>query len=145
MVSHGQCLKENAKENSLMFNSIAWQGFERIVGELFKMHDYSVEISKVVVKEKMKRQFDVIARKNGKTLLIDCKKWNKNRYKTSALKTAVEKQVERTVFYPGLNKTPLIVTWYDEDLVFHNKVPVVPVGRLNDFLTRIEDFDLERF
>ncbi len=126
-----------------MFGQSSWQEFEKKVGTLLELHDYWVETSKVVVGENTKRQYDVIARKNDKVILIDCKKWNHNRYKSSALKRAVKSQVERSEFHPGNNKFPVIVTWFDEDIQFHEGVPIVPIGRLNDFLIRMDELDLK--
>ena len=38
---------------------------------------------------------------------------------------------------------PVMVTLHDEDIFFYEKVPLVPVAKLNNFLSRIEEYSLE--
>lgn len=123
-------------------HSIKWQYFEKIVGFVFKENNFSVSISTVKSFNGVKRQFDVIAESPRYVFTADCKRWTKRRYKSSMLKTAVEKQVERSCYYKGESEKtiiPLIVTLMHEDLVMHEGVFIIPIEKLNDFILNWEE------
>ena len=108
----------------------AWQNFERLAAFIFEQNDFRVSVNTVKTLNKNRRQYDVIARKNGKTFLIECKKWAGNRYRLSALKKAIEQHKERTAFYESImneDATPLIVTLIEEEIRVYEGVPIVPV------------------
>ncbi len=110
----------------------AWQNFERLAAFIFEQNDFRVSVNTVKTLNKNRRQYDVIARKNGKTFLIECKKWAGNRYRLSALKKAIEQHKERTAFYESImneDATPLIVTLIEEEIRVYEGVPIVPVTR----------------
>jgi len=112
-----------------------------LVGFIFEANDFQVNINKVRTFNKKRRQYDVIAKKNDKTYLIECKKWAGNRYRLSALKKAIEKHKERTEFYRNLTEEksiPIIVTFVEEDIKFYEDMPIVPILRLNSFISEIE-------
>jgi len=114
-----------------------WQNFERLAAFIFEENDFQVEISKVKTKNKKRRQFDVIAKKKGKTFLVECKKWAGNRYRLSALRAAVKKHKERLEFYKDItneNAIPIIVTLIEEELLFFDDVLIVPISKLNSFI-----------
>ena len=114
-----------------------WQDFERLAAFIFAENDFHVKTNKVKTSNKKRRQYDVIARKNSKTFLIECKKWSGNRYRLSALKTAVKKHKERCEFYRNLtdeNPIPIIVTLIEEEILIFESVPIVPISRLNSFI-----------
>src|SRR3989344_2171891 len=112
---------------------VKWQYFERLGGWIFEQNDFSVKIN--FVSKKPKRQYDVIAEKFGKIFLVDCKKWKGGRYKSSQLKSAAEKHLERTgLFKSEKQKLPLIVTLIDEDISEYSGVDIVPIDKLNTFL-----------
>jgi hypothetical protein len=120
---------------------VVWQNFEVLVGFIFEANDFQVNINKVRTFNKKRRQYDVIAKKNDKTYLIECKKWAGNRYRLSALKKAIEKHKERTEFYRNLTEEksiPIIVTFVEEDIKFYEDMPIVPILRLNSFINEIE-------
>jgi len=114
-----------------------WQDFERLAAFIFAENDFHVKTNTVKTYNKKRRQYDVIARKNNKTFLIECKKWSGNRYRLSALKTAVKKHKERCEFYRNLsdeNPIPVIVTLIEEEILIFESVPIVPISRLNSFI-----------
>ena len=114
-----------------------WQDFERLAAFIFAENDFHVKTNTVKTSNKKRRQYDVIARKNSKTFLIECKKWSGNRYRLSALKTAVKKHKERCEFYRSLtdeNPIPIIVTLIEEEILIFESVPIVPISRLNSFI-----------
>jgi Holliday junction resolvase len=118
-----------------------WQNFEVLVGFIFEANDFQVIINKVKTFNKKRRQYDVIAKKNDITYLIECKKWAGNRYRLSALKKAIEKHKERTEFYSNLteeNSIPVIVTFIEEDIKFYEDMPIIPISRLNSFINEVD-------
>jgi Holliday junction resolvase len=118
-----------------------WQNFERLAAFIFQENDFQVKINAVKMSNKKRRQYDVIAKKRGKTFLIECKKWAGNRHRLSALKRAVEQHRERTEFYRNLtneNAIPVIVTFIEEEISFFEEVPIVPIMKLNSFIKEEE-------
>jgi hypothetical protein len=118
-----------------------WQNFEVLVGFIFEANDFQVIINKVKTFNKKRRQYDVIAKKNDITYLIECKKWSGNRYRLSALKKAIEKHKERTKFYSNLTEEisiPVIVTFIEEDIKFYEDMPIIPISRLNSFINEVD-------
>jgi hypothetical protein len=121
--------------------NVSWQDFERLVSEIFEAHGYCVDVNTVHTKkseEILKRaQYDIIARRSGRVIVADCKHWNCKRYKISALKNAVRDHIKRCEFLrekTGDEVKPIIVSLFQEDIRFHENVPIVPVTSLNDFL-----------
>jgi hypothetical protein len=120
----------------------AWQNFERLVSFIFERNDFVTKVNTVKVLNKKRRQYDVIARKGDRTVLIECKKWAGNRYRLSALKTAVLQHKERTAFYERImheNAVPVIVTLIEEEILVHDGVPLVPVTRLDSFIRELDN------
>ena len=118
-----------------------WQNFEVLVGFIFEANDFQVNVNKVRTFNKKRRQYDVIAKKNDRTYLIECKKWSGNRYRLSALKKAIQQHKERTEFYRNLteeNLIPIIVTFIEEDIKFYEGMPIIPILRLNSFINEID-------
>ena len=94
---------------------------------------------------KKRRQYDVIARKADKTFLVECKKWAGNRYRLSAIESAVRRHIERSEFYSSLtneNVIPVIVTLIEEEILLYEGVPVVPILKLDSFINE-EDIGIE--
>ena len=120
---------------------MVWQNFERLAAFIFEENNFQVETGKVKTLNKKRRQFDVIARKGSKTVLAECKKWAGNRYRLSALLTAVKQHKERSEFYRVLtneNVTPIIVTLIEEEISFYEDIPIVPILKLNSFINEEE-------
>ena len=117
-----------------------WQNFERLVGFIFEMNDFQVNINRVRTFNKKRRQYDVIAKKNERIYLVECKKWAGNRYRLSALRKAIRQHKERTNFYRNLTgeeAIPIIVTLIEEDIKFFEDMPIVPIFRLNSFINEV--------
>jgi protease II len=116
---------------------VVWQNFERLAAFIFEENNFRVETGKVKTSNKKRRQYDVIAKKADKTFLVECKKWAGNRYRLSAIKSAVKQHIERSEFYSSLtneNAIPVIVTLIEEEILFFEGVPVVPILKLNSFI-----------
>jgi len=120
-----------------------WQGFERLAAYIFGQHGFEVSVGTVINRRGRRRQYDVIARKDGRTLLAECKQWSGSRYRLSALKRAVAQHRERAQFYEAITQEeaiPLIVTLIDEGIRVVDGVPLVPVHRLNAFISELDRF-----
>ena len=114
-----------------------WQNFERLVAFIFEANDFNVVINIVKTFNRKRRQYDVIAKKNDRIYLVECKKWAGNRFRLSALKRATEKHKERTEFYENITgeaTIPILVTFIEEDIKFYEGVPIVPIFKLNSFI-----------
>ena len=112
----------------------SWQLFEEIVGKVFGLHGYEVEVGKVVTFEGTRRQYDVIAEKEH-LVFVDCKKWDNKRRIKYALKKSVEDQVER-VEKLDLEEEgyPMIVVSSSVPLEKYKEVPIVSIYKLNRFI-----------
>jgi len=111
-----------------------WRDFEGIVAEILQSKDFS--IIKNLVLKKPRMEIDVIGVNHGIALLIDCKHWK--RLSQSSLREIVKKQVERVKHYvaktKGTTAVPAIVTLYQEELSFIDKVPIIPILQFSSFV-----------
>ncbi|MBI1828091.1 MAG: restriction endonuclease [Thaumarchaeota archaeon] len=125
-----------------------WNDFEALVSEILELREFDVIRNLTLTKPRM--QIDVIGTKAGVSILIDCKHWKRLSY--SALETAVQKQIERTKHYVTKEKVraalPAIVTLYQEEVKFINKIPIIPIFQLDsfcdEFYGNLEEMDLEQ-
>jgi protease II len=127
---------ETVSEESL------WQNFERLAGFIFEKNDFRVNVNTVKTLNKKRRQYDVITWKGDQTFLVECKKWAGNRYRLSALKSAILKHKERTAFYDSItneNAVPIIVTFIEEEILIFEGVPIVPVLKLDAFINEFDN------
>lgn len=128
---------KNHEDLQKVSKEVVWQNFERLTAFIFEENNFQVETGKVKTSNKKRRQYDVIAKKKGKTFLVECKKWAGNRYRLSALRSAVRKHKERSEFYRKLtneNAIPIIVTLIEEEILLCEEVPIVPISKLNSFI-----------
>lgn len=116
-----------------------WRSFEQLISEVLELHNYSTHWNVNLTINKVRRQFDIIASKGSTALLIDCKKWNNKKSKVAALKNAVLKHKERCAFYAELFQKeliPIIITYCEEPIFYHEGVYIVPLHKLNDFILK---------
>jgi hypothetical protein len=128
---------------AVVSEAVVWQHFEQLAAFIFEQNNFRVKVNTVKTCQKTKRQYDVIAWKGNQTFLVECKKWAGNRYRLSALKKAVEQHKERTLFYAAVTNEdaiPLLVTLIEEDIRFYEGVPIVPVQKLNGFVSELDGY-----
>ncbi|MFW9889445.1 MAG: hypothetical protein ACFFER_14755 [Candidatus Thorarchaeota archaeon] len=131
---------------------LTWKDFEGFVASILLENDFRCVESyrKRGTGEARGMEIDVIAVRGNSIISIDAKMWGIRTGKSSALKTAAEKQKERTKRLCGMIShlagklsgltagryilKPVLVTWMIEEVVFHEGVPIVPVFLLNSFL-----------
>jgi len=136
-----------------------WKDFEGLVAQILVENHYNcVESFRRRGNAEIKgMEIDVIGLKNKTLLVIDAKMWGVRSGKASALRTAIDKQKERTVRLSNqldrlakkmiklkvgtYELIPIMVTWLVEDVEIHQGVPVVPVFKLNSFLLNIGDYE----
>lgn len=112
---------------------LSWQDFESLAAEILKNNGFETERSVTFTKPRM--QIDVVGVKTGIAILIDCKHWKK--MSPSVIESVVKRQIERTKQYLLKEKVraaiPAIVTLYQFETKFVNKVPIVPIHQLDSF------------
>lgn len=111
-----------------------WKDFEGLVAEILFSKDFAIIKNLILTKPRM--EIDVIGIRLGVAMLIDCKHWK--RYSSSALSAAVKNQIERTKHYilktPGAIAVPVIVTLYQDEIDFIDRVPIVPIFQFSSFV-----------
>src|SRR3989338_3057449 len=129
--------KGNDIENVLI--DIDWKEFENLISEILKQHDFDI-FPNFRFSTKNRYEIDLLAIKNSKIFAIDCKQWRRGRYKISGLKLAIRKQLERCnelrkVLVGKYEKIiPLVVTFFEENIIEYEDVFVVPLWKFNEFL-----------
>jgi hypothetical protein len=112
---------------------LKWQDFESLAAEILEKRDF--DTTKNVILTKPRMQIDVVGIKSDVAILVDCKHW-KNMTQ-SALQSAVTKQIERAKQYLAKEDVraaiPAIVTLYQHDLQFIDRVPIIPIHQLDSF------------
>ena len=146
------CIRNDGIEK--VFRGLDWKEFEQAVSEIFAENSFKTFHS-FRFKTKGRHEIDIVAVRNGLVVCVDCKKWERGRYKSSGLRQAADEQKERTnefrLFLKGniiaqsrmdIGKSqsiyPLVVTLFEEEIVQHDGCFVVPVWKLNSFLVDIE-------
>jgi len=126
-------LKNNAPIDDVS-KQLDWRDFEGLVAQILKSNDFVVMKNFTMTKPRL--EIDVIGIKLGIALLIDCKHWK--RQSVSTLTNAVKKQISRVQHYvsktQGSVAVPAIVTLYQEQLTFVDKVPIIPITRFSSFI-----------
>lgn len=144
------CQKMTIEE---VLNEIDWKNFEKIISSIFEKHEFKI-FNNYRFKTKRRYEIDLLAVKNGLIFLVDCKKWSMGRYKKSALKRAIIDQKSRAEEFKSIfNKeqilnqkinepkiTPILITFYEEDLIKYDDVLVVPMWKLNEFLLNNSEY-----
>ncbi len=115
-------------------HNIDWKDFEGLVAEILESKNFKVVRNFRLRQPTM--EIDVIGTRLGTAVLIDCKHWK--RMSHSALETIVRKQIERAKHYVSNTKiaiiVPVIVTLYQEETSFINRVPIVPILQFSSFI-----------
>ena len=118
-------------------HDISWKDFEGLVAEILETKHF--EVLRNFRMKKPTMEIDVVGIHLGMAVLIDCKHWK--RMSHYALETIVRKQIERVKHYVANTKmtvaAPVIVTLYQEETSFVNRVPIVPILQFSSF---IDDF-----
>ena len=111
-----------------------WKDFEGLVAEILELKGFSILRNFVMTRPRM--EIDVVGINHGVALLIDCKHWK--RQSPSSLQNIVNKQIARVKHYvsktQGAIAVPAIVTLYQEQLSFVDRVPIIPISQFSSFV-----------
>ena len=133
-------------------NLLCWQEFEEITAFALKNNGYEVS-NNVRFKNAARRwEIDVVGCKKPLVICIDCKHWQHG-IAPSVLKRLVDSQVDRTRAFadslpnPSLKLEcskwseakfiPSILSLIPSSFKFYDKVPIVPILQLQDFLNQL--------
>ncbi len=115
-------------------NNIHWKDFEGLVAEILVSKHF--EVLRNFRMKKPTMEIDVVGKRLGVTMLIDCKHWKRMSY--SNLKIIVNKQIKRAEQYiqnkKNMTVVPIIVTLYKEETSFVNDTPIVPIFQFSSFI-----------
>jgi hypothetical protein len=157
-VKRGNRLKLAVKAASLgadievISNLLCWQEFEEIAALALTNNGYAVQ-NNVRFKHEGKRwEIDVVGCKKPLVICIDCKHWQRA-ISSSALRRIVDLQTQRTLALadslPKINLKlectkwdkakfiPAVLSLIPSTFKFYDKVPVVPVLQLQDFIHQL--------
>ena len=113
---------------------VDWKDFEGLVAEILESKNF--EIIRNFRMRKPTMEIDVVGIHLGVAVLIDCKHWK--RMTNSALEKIVLKQIDRVKHYVASTDevvaAPVIVTLYQEETRFVNRVPIVPIMQFSSFI-----------
>lgn len=139
---------KNGLDFDLIIKHLTWQEFELLTTMVGDEFGYFASTGLNFSTDTRKYQIDVILKNKPYVLLIDCKHFG-GTGKKSVLQNAAQDQIERTKAVAlEINKLkaklnirkwqevifiPLIITWLDDSVFFHEKVPVVPFSKLRSF------------
>ena len=113
---------------------VDWKDFEGLVAEILESKNF--EVIRNFRMRKPTMEIDVVGIHLGTAVLIDCKHWK--RMSNSVLEKIVLKQIDRVKHYVAsmdeVVAAPVIVTLYQEETRFVNRVPVVPIIQFSSFI-----------
>ena len=139
-----------------ILQEIDWKEFEELVEDILKKHDFR-SYHNFRFKTDSRHEIDVLAIKEKINLAIDCKQWARGRHKKTGLKYAsiaqkrrvkhLEKFLKNNIIAQSklrLKKNiefiPLVVTWFEEDIVNHEGIFIVPIWKFNQFLLNLSEY-----
>ena len=114
--------------------AVDWKDFEGLVADILESKNFEVVRNFRMKKPTM--EIDVVGIHLGTAILIDCKHWK--RMSNSALEKIVLRQTDRVKHYVAITNevvaAPVIVTLYQEETRFINRVPIVPIMQFSSFI-----------
>jgi hypothetical protein len=146
-------------EPESVVNLLSWKDFEGLVAGILCENDYLCVESfrRRGTSNTQGMEIDVIGVRGERIVAIDAKMWGVRTGKSSALKSAAERQRERTARLCGeierladkigglprgtYTMTPILVTWLVEEVILNEGVPIVPVFKLNSFILEISTYE----
>jgi len=133
-------------------NMLSWQEFEDISAVALEKNGYNVAKNVRFKYVARKWEIDIVGCRKPVAICIDCKHWRRGT-SPSALRRITEAQVERTraladvlpnvslelecTKWDKAKFVPAILTLMPVNFKFYDKVPIVPVLQLQDFLSQL--------
>ncbi len=131
---------------------LSWREFESIAAQALEANGYRAIRNLHFRSNTRKWEIDIIGLRKPIVLCVDCKHWRHGWRNAASLK-AVEAQIERTAAFadalpnyakkikleawPAAKFIPIILSLLPGPEKFYNKVPVVPILQLRDFINVI--------
>lgn len=136
--------------------SFTWRDFEWFSSKAFEANGYQVLRGVRFSHQGRRYEVDVVAAKKPLVVLVDCKSWGIASGKASRLRRSALKHVERVKAFKGslsgLKRkpnlegwdkaylVPVVVTIFEEAVKVYMGVPVVPIFKLNGFISELEAY-----
>jgi len=117
-----------------------WQEFEEEVKKVCEAHGFKTRFRCVFKDDEGKAEIDVVAERYGLTLCFDAKLYSASRYRLSQLRKEAEKhrkRCERFSTLIGREAVPVIVSFIDDSIRFHEGCIIIPFHSLNEFLAEL--------
>ena len=131
---------------------LRWQEFEEIAALALKKNGYTVQNNIRFKYADHRWEIDVVACKKPTVICIDCKHWQRA-IPPSALKRIVDLQAQRTkaladslpnislklecIKWKKAKFVPAVISLIPNEFKFYDRVPVVPVFQLQDFICQL--------
>jgi Holliday junction resolvase-like predicted endonuclease len=131
---------------------LCWQEFEEIAALALKNNGYSVANNVRFKHAARKWEIDVVGTKKPLVVCVDCKHWQ-HAIAPSVLRRIVDSQVERTraladslpnlaiklecTKWSTAKFIPALISLLPSSFKFYDRVPIVPVFQLQDFLNQL--------
>lgn len=117
-----------------------WQEFEEEVKKICEEHGFKTKFRHFFKDDLGKAEIDVVAERGMLLLCIDAKLYSGHRYRVSQIKKEAKKHVERCQRFSkvvGKRAIPVLISFIDDAIYFHEGCIIVPFDSLNTFLTEI--------
>ncbi len=117
-----------------------WQDLESEVMRICESHGFKTSLRVVFQDEIGRGEIDVVAERFDLLLCFDAKLYSAHRYRVSQLKREAKKHAERCSRFSKLarkNAVPVVVSFIDDGVYFHEGCIIVPFSSLNEFLSNI--------
>ncbi|MEM0215794.1 MAG: hypothetical protein QW384_07410 [Archaeoglobaceae archaeon] len=117
-----------------------WQDLEAEVKKICEEHGFKTSFHHFFKDELGRAEIDVVAERGNILLCLDAKLYSGHRYRVSQLKKEAEKHAERCKRFSklaGKRAVPVIISFIDDNIYFHEGCIIVPFGSLNYFLAEI--------
>lgn len=131
---------------------LQWQEFENMAAVAFERNNYSVAKNLRFKHDNRRWEIDIVGCRKPIAICVDCKHWHRG-LPPSALKRIVEEQVERTfalaeslssltgkiecASWDTVKLIPAVLSLVTGRFKLHDKVPIVAVLQLQDFLGQL--------
>jgi len=129
-----------------------WKEFENIAVIAFERNGYSAKKNLRFKHAGRRWEMDIVGCKKPIVVCVDCKHWHHGMY-PSAIRRIVEEQVERTsalaeslsrlageikcTSWSRVKLVPAVISLITARSKFYNRVPIVPVLQLQDFINQL--------
>jgi len=135
---------------------LTWREFEVFCSDILESCGFKSVLNFRFQHRSSRREIDVLGLRKPFILCIDAKHWGARFGKTSGLRSAVKKHIERIELLSkvidrymlslGIENwgegilIPFLVTLFQEKVIFNFNVPVVPIFKLNSFLINFDSY-----